>query len=423
MRTILHFQASFSAVCRRVTDGVRAFAAHDGWRLHVVPYANAAEIEDDGFGNVCDADGIAKLLDEWRPDGCLVQWSSVWPDLVRAIRGVPCVTIDDPAPGAAPSARPDNAAIGRAAAVELLRLSPASCAFLSMHRPLYWCAERTSAFAAAVRAQGVRAVDLGDAGESVNAVSSRLVEALRRLPKPCGLFAANDLVARRALEAAEAAGLDVPFDVAIVGADDDESICEGPGATLTSIRPDFRRLGYEAASLLARQMARASAAPVEGRKSKVERPGAVSARTKPGPPVAAASVLRVGGATVVRRASSRRLLRSDSLVAAVLEDIRLNYADSITAASLARARHVCLRTLERRFLLAKGRTIGREIAETRFRAAQEMLAARERRSLEAIANFCGYDSDSTLRKAFHARLGLSPSAWRAAERKRRAAAT
>ncbi len=421
MRTVLQFQAAFSTVCRRIADGVRDFAASAGWRLHVIPYANAAEREDDPFGNVIDAAGIAALLDEWRPDGCVIQWSSVWPDLAQSIPGIPCVTTDNPY--AANAVCFDNVAIGRAAADELLRLSPASCAYLSMHRPLYWCAERTAAFAANVRAQGVRVVDLGDAGDSVNAVSSRLVEALRRMPKPCGLFAANDLVARRALEAAEAAGLDVPFDVAIVGADDDESICEGPGATLTSIRPDFRRLGYEAASLLARQMARASAAPVEGRKSKVERPGAVSARTKPGPPVAAASVLRVGGATVVRRASSRRLLRSDSLVAAVLEDIRLNYADSITAASLARARHVCLRTLERRFLLAKGRTIGREIAETRFRAAQEMLAARERRSLEAIANFCGYDSDSTLRKAFHARLGLSPSAWRAAERKRRAAAT
>ena len=45
-------------------------------------------------------------------------------------------------------------------------------------------------------------------------------------------------------------------------------------------------------------------------------------------------------------------------------------------------------------------------------AEQEMLGAREWRSLDAIANFCGYDSDSTLRKAFRARLGLSPSAWR-----------
>lgn len=137
--------------------------------------------------------------------------------------------------------------------------------------------------------------------------------------------------------------------------------------------------------------------------------------------VSAPPILRVGGATIVRRASSRRLLRNDPLAAAVLEDIRIRFAEQMTAASLARQHNVCLRTLERRFQSATGRTVGREIADTRFRAAQAMLAAKERRAIDAIANFCGYESDSSLRKAFRARLGLSPSAWRAAERKRRAA--
>ncbi len=124
MRTVLQFQAAFSTVCRRIADGVRDFAASAGWRLHVVPYANAAEIEDDGFGNVCDADGIAKLLDEWRPDGCLVQWSSLWPDLAQSIPGIPCVTTDNPY--AANAVCFDNAAIGRAAADELLPSRPSS---------------------------------------------------------------------------------------------------------------------------------------------------------------------------------------------------------------------------------------------------------------------------------------------------------
>lgn len=441
MQTVLHFLASHSAVCRRAADGIRDYAAHAGWRLHVVPYANAAEREDDRFGNMRDEAALAALLEAWRPDGCIIHWSLVWPDLAKLLRGVPYVTIDDPDPGAAPSVRLDNAAIGRAAAEELLRISPASCACLRMHRPVYWCDERTAAFAAAVRVHGMRAVDLGDPGDSVNAVSERLVEALRQLPRPCGLFAANDLVARRALEAAEAAGLDVPFDLAIVGADDDESVCEGPGATITSVRPDFWNLGNVAAGVLARLMTGAPTAPAGGRKSKVGSPGSeggrvspraavggtrfvapaapdASARTKPDSPVAAAPILRVGGATVVRRASSQRLLRNDPLVAAVLEDIRLHFADPITAASLARKRDICLRTLELRFHRATGRTIGREIAGTRFRAAQDMLAAREWRSMEAIANFCGYDSDSSLRKAFHSRLGVSPSAWRKSERRK-----
>jgi LacI family transcriptional regulator len=418
MRTVLQFLAAYTAVCRRASDGIRDFATRSGWRLHVVPYANAADREDDRFGNMRDAMALDALLKEWRPDGCLIHWSLVWPDLAKSLRGIPCVTID----GAddLPAVCLDNAAIGRAAAKELLRLSPASLAYLSIHRPTYWCDERTAAFAATVRANGARAVDLGETGESVNSVSGRLVEALRRLPKPCGLFAVNDIVARRAAEAAEVAGLDIPCDLAIVGADDDELVCEGPGPTLSSVRPDFWGLGHEAAAMLDRLMGGgthsvASAAHSKVRRSKVESPGVVG-RTRS--VASAASILRVGGETVVRRASSRRLLLGDPLVSATLEDIRLHYAEPITAASLARRHGVGLRTLELRFLRAKGRTIGREISDTRFHAAQDLLSAREWRSIEAIANFCGYDCDSTLRKAFSARLGLSPSAWRNAEKKR-----
>ena len=124
MRTVLQFQAAFSTVCRRIADGVRDFAASAGWRLHLIPYANAAEREDDSFGNVIDVAGIAALLDEWRPDRCVIQWSSVWPDLAQSIPGIPCVTTDNPY--AANAFCFDNAAIGRAAADELLPSRPSS---------------------------------------------------------------------------------------------------------------------------------------------------------------------------------------------------------------------------------------------------------------------------------------------------------
>ena len=387
MPTVLHFQSSFSAVNRRIAEGVSQFAARAGWRLHVVPYANAAEKEDDLFGDGSEGHDLEELLAHWRPDGCLVVHSPLWPDLAARLGALPCVSIDNPA--VAPSVCLDNAPVGRAAAAELLRLDLAAFAFASLQHPKYWCRERTESFAAAIREHGFEPMDLGTTGESAGAVSEQFVETLRRLPKPCGLFAMNDDVARRALDAAAVAGLAVPYDFVVVGADDDESLCEGGAVTLTSVRPDFEGLGHAAAQELARHM---------------ERPDSTPRR------------IRVGGATVTRRASSRRLLRRDAVVAEVLEDIRLHYADSITAASLATSRNLCLRTLERRFLKAKGRTIGREIADTRFNAARRMLAAGGSRSVEAVANLCGYDSDSTLRKAFRARLGLSPRTWRAMQR-------
>ena len=390
-KTILFFQSSFSAVCRRSAVGVQRFAAEVGWRLHVIHYANAAEKEDDRFGNVLNPASLAALLDKQRPDGCIVVWSPSWPNLAQSMGDVPCVLIDKP--GVSASVRFDNAAIGRAAAAELLRLNLASMAFLPLHRTAYWSKERTVAFARAVRERGFKAVDLGDAGESVNVVSDRLVAALRALPKPCGLFAVNDLVARRALDAAESAGLSVPYDLAVVGVDDDESVCEGAGTTITSVRPDFERMGSAACEWL---------------ETILERRGDPGGRC-----------IRIGDPVVVRRASSRRLLRRDPLVEEVLEDIRLRYAEGFSVAALAKERNVFLRTLERRFLRAKGRTIGRELADTRLLAARRLLSEPAPRGIEAVANLCGYDSASTLRKAFRARFGMSPCAFRNAARKSR----
>lgn len=44
-------------------------------------------------------------------------------------------------------------------------------------------------------------------------------------------------------------GLSVPDDIAILGVDNDEGICENTVPTLSSIAPDFTEGGYLAASI------------------------------------------------------------------------------------------------------------------------------------------------------------------------------
>ena len=78
---------------------------------------------------------------------------------------------------------------------------------------------------------------------------------------------------------------------------------------------------------------------------------------------------------------------------------------------------VPLRSLHRRFLNATGHTLGLEIREARFDLARRLLATSDS-SVSAIANFCGYDSDSSLRKAFSRHGELSPLQFRMAEKSR-----
>jgi len=58
---------------------------------------------------------------------------------------------------------------------------------------------------------------------------------LESLPKPVGILAANDVRARHVLEACRRFDLCVPDDVAVMGVDNDELICELAAPPLTSI--------------------------------------------------------------------------------------------------------------------------------------------------------------------------------------------
>ena len=89
----------------------------------------------------------------------------------------------------------------------------------------------------------------------------RLQSWLVALPKPCGLFAANDFIGKNVLDICRTAKIDVPSDVAVVGVDDDLQICENTVPTLTSIRQDYENSGYSACAMLAEMMANPRAKP------------------------------------------------------------------------------------------------------------------------------------------------------------------
>ena len=68
-------------------------------------------------------------------------------------------------------------------------------------------------------------------------------------------MACNDIAGQQVLEVCRLAGLRVPDQVAVMGVDNDEVLCQLADPPLTSIAPDTLRIGYEAASLLDEMMA------------------------------------------------------------------------------------------------------------------------------------------------------------------------
>ena len=380
MLTILYFRSYNNFNATRKLAGIHRFGGRRGWNVQVIDTEH-----------LTSQDSARQLIAFWKPAGILVEDAAGTCDLPLSTFGrVPTVFIDrNPRTLSRPAfcVTHDSAADARLAARELMSLNLASYAYVPWRRKLFWCREREAAFRAILRANGksVRRFSGRDNAETMLYAEEELMDWLRALPRPAGVFAANDYTARQVISAANHAGLSIPDDLAVVGVDDEEIICEHTQPTLTSVRPDFERAGELAAQLLQRLID--------------------SPRLKP-------RTERFGPTGVIRRESTRRLQNRDQAVAKALEAIRLRACEGLTAKEVLTLFPVARRMAEIRFRKAVGHSILDEIQRVRIERAKELLRHGDVRDLTAVANFCGYASASVLYKLFMGHVGRSPRDWR-----------
>lgn len=206
------------------------------------------------------------------------------------------------------------------------------------------------------------------------------VRKLIELPKPCALFACNDQRAKHCLSAAELAGLSIPDTIAIIGVDDDDIFCEMSPIPLSSVRPDWHRIGAGAVELLL----------------------AIHSQNKVPPPQTVAPV------EVVARLSSDASAIDDPLAAAAIQYIHHNIDNDINSDLVARALGVSRRTLERRLIRSIGHSSHRAISAARMqRAYQQVISTRL--AFGEIAWICGFAKQSQFNAAFKKAYGNTPT--------------
>lgn len=357
---------------RRVLSGMGRFAnQHGGWSLSMVPSWER------------DLDGLLHQV-----QGVLVQANSDW--LIAAIQksGRLVVNVADTFPEYPfPTVISDNLTIGQLAAEHLLDRGFRNLAFLGTEG--WYAARRQEGFGAAAERCDVRVDVMGV--DRVVATSQRAIgQWLSALPKPVGLMAANDVVARTAARICRSLEIRVPVDVAIIGVDNDELICELYDVPLTSVAVAAERIGFSAAALLADLLA--------GKK----------------PPEKTVLVPPVG---VVGRQSTDVLALSDPLVAQAVQYIREHLRQRLTVQQLLRSTNASRRQLEQRFLKALGRTPAAEIRRQRVAQAKYLLATTDI-AIATIATDCGFPDAPRLTKVFRRQTGMTPLQYRMRNRLR-----
>ena len=291
-----------------------------------------------------------------------------------------------------PCVMSDSQLIAKFAMSELLHSNPESLAFIEWFNPsIGWSMTKRSYSEKIASMHGIPFSVITpppDDADNTAHLEDTIAKALARLPRPCGIFAVTDIIGAVAVSAANRIGLRVPEDVSVVSVDDDPEICESCSPSLTSVRPDFFQLGFETGRVLDKAM---------------------SGTARPGERIV------VPPLGIVRRASTMRTKTFDKKVNDAMEQIRLHACKGLEPKDVATPFGLSRRMVELRFKTATGKTISEAIIDQRLSAACNYLKE-GRVSISAIANFCGWKSDKAFRKAFTSRFGVSPRAWRKAQR-------
>lgn len=245
MKTVLFFVSSTRHTCRDRLDGICRYARGRGWHVQVIERA---------FHKV----NVRQQLEFWKPIGVIAECGSGAEEFnASAFGGMPAVYFDADRESRGPGhyIGSDSSSIARLAARHLLALGLTHYAFAAFRIPLFWSQERRDAFSSEiVRAgKGCAVFDPGHE-QSPNARQKALADWLRNLPRPCGIFAANDYVGEEIVNVCAQIGISVPDDIAVLGVDNDEQICETLMPSLSSIAPDFEGGGYLAAEMLGRMI-------------------------------------------------------------------------------------------------------------------------------------------------------------------------
>lgn len=211
-----------------------------------------------------------------------------------------------------------------------------------------------------------------------------IADWLKSLAKPVGIMACNDYRGRQLIETCKAVDIRVPEETAILGADNDDLVCNLSLPPLSSIHVNYEHAGYEAAELLDKLMA--------GEKMNNQKIIALPTR-------------------IVTRQSTDILAIEDLEVANVIRFIREHCNEPIQVSDVVKSTTLSQRGLYDRFAKVIGRPIRAEITRIRCEEMGRLLLETNM-TVSQVAIKMGYYDDRHLSRYFKDEMGLTPRAYR-----------
>ena len=350
------------------------------------------------FSRICEFYGtyLAPTLSEhvidavanWNPDGIITRSISCIEQLQAM--NIPIVYAgDDVFIEGLPTIKSNNELIGKMAAEHLLEKGFKHFAFCGFNNTI-WSLDRKTAFCESLLEIGFSCEVFEEPIENISSLwidqTDTLAAWLDSLPKPLGVMTCSDEHGMHLIEACKAAKLRIPEDVAIIGVDNDELVCELATPPLSSVASNTIKAGFDAAQLLDRLM-----------------DGKVIAKE--------AAPILVHPTHVVSRQSTDIYYVEDSEVASAIHFIRQNASKHIQVNDVVEATNISRRYLEQRFRKTLSISIHEQIKRVHIKHISRALLDTEVH-ISMIAHSCEYPTVGSLARFFKHETGMTPTEFR-----------
>jgi LacI family transcriptional regulator len=326
----------------------------------------------------------------WRGDGILARVRTDATAKALAQNDIPIVTLGRPvSANDFANVRSDPAEAGRAGAEHLLGRCLRHYAFCgrkpgehipqdeigaSFHRVITKAGWSCAMYAAAEV----------NPGDSWDVQQEKLAEWIRGLPKPVGIMGCNDERGLQVLDACRRLGALVPDEVAVIGADNDEHLCDLSIPPLTSVDINAEKIGYTAASMLDQLM--------QGRKL-------------------AQKMQLIPPRGIVNRLSTDTVASDDEEVNRAIRYIREQACNGLRVTGVLAYMGISRASLQHRMKKIAGRTIHREIEHVRLMRVKELLLSRDM-TIKQAARAAGFSSVQYMTRVFRLAVGQTPARYR-----------
>jgi LacI family transcriptional regulator len=253
---------------------------------------------------------------------------------------------------------------------------------------IVWSRERAEGFEARVREEGYDVhhyqPDESPSTTLWNYKPSALSDWLESLPKPIAVMACDDNQAHHVIEAASHRGLLIPDDVAVLGVDNDELVCDLSDPPLSSIALATEKGGYEAAQLMEYM--------IENNTCR-------------------ADDVVVKSTQVVTRHSTDIFASKDKYIVSALKYIHNNLDKNLKVDQVLKEVPLSRRSLEKRFIKTTGYPVYEYIYNQRIERFTQKLLETDLTIFE-IALELGLSDSKNIARQFKQIKGLTPIEYR-----------